>query len=62
MATTSDLASLIVLMGRTHERVSTLEAASAKNTADVVATMAALAGNAAAHNRTTEAVLGLAQR
>lgn len=36
--TTSDLASLIALMGRTHERVSTLEAASAKNTADVAAT------------------------
>ena len=36
--TSFDLASLIVLMGRTHKRVSTLEAASAKNTADVAAT------------------------
>ena len=58
-ATTSYLASLIVLMGPTHERVSTLETASAKNTADVAATMAALAGNAAAHNRTAEAVAGI---
>ena len=58
-ATTSDLASLIMLMGCTHERVSTLKAASAKNTADVAATMAALAGNKAAHNRTAEAVAGI---
>ena len=46
-------------MGRTHERVSTLEAASAKNMADVAATMAALAGNEASHNRTAEAVAGI---
>ena len=58
-ATMSNLPSLIVLMGRTHERVSTLEAASAKNMADVAATMAALAGNEASHNRTAEAVAGI---
>ncbi len=58
-ATTSDLASLIVLMGRMHERVSTLEAASAKNTTDVASAMSALAGNAAGHNRTAAAVAGI---
>ncbi len=58
-ATLSDLALLIALMGRTHERVLKLEAATAKNEADVATTMAALAKNAAAHATTAAAVAGI---
>ena len=58
-ANSSDLAPLIALMGQTHARVSTLEAATAKNEADVATTMAALAATVAAHATTAEAVTGL---
>ena len=47
-ATSSTLASLVALMGNTHERISTLEAATAKNEANVAATTAAHASTAAA--------------
>ena len=47
-ATSSTLASLVALMGNTHERVSTLEAATAKNEADVAAATAAHASTAVA--------------
>ena len=43
-------------MGNTHERVSTLEAATAKNEADVATTMHALAATTAAHASTAAAV------
>jgi hypothetical protein len=55
-ATSSTLASLVALMGNTHERVSTLEAATAKNEADVATTMHALAATTAAHASTAAAV------
>ena len=55
-ATSSTLALLVVLMGNTHERVSTLEAATAKNEADVATTMHALAATTAAHASTAAAV------
>ena len=51
-ATLSNLASLLALMGHTHERVSKLEAATAKNKADVATTMAA-------HATTPAAVAGI---
>ena len=51
-STLSNLASLIALMGHTHERVSKLEAATAKNKADVATTMAA-------HATTPAAVAGI---
>ncbi len=54
-ANSSDLASL-TLMGQTHARVSTLEAATAKNEADVATTMTALAATAASHATTAAAV------
>ena len=58
-ATLSDLALLIALMGCTHEWVLDLEAATAKNKADVATTMAALSANAAAHATTAAAAAGI---
>ncbi len=58
-ATSSDLASLVALMGHTHARVSILEAATAKNEADVATTMNALAATTAAHATTAAAVAGI---
>ena len=55
-ATSSNLASLVALMSNTHERVSTLEAATAKNEADVATTMNALNATTAAHAMTAAAV------
>ena len=55
-ATSSTLALLVAIMGNTHERVLTLEAATAKNEADVATTMHALAATTAAHASTTTAV------
>jgi len=55
-ATSSTLALLVVLMGNTHERVSTLEAATAKNEADVATTMHALFATTVAHASTAVAV------
>ncbi len=54
--TSSTLTLLVALMGNTHERVSTLEAATAKNKADVATTMQALAATTAAHALTAAAV------
>ena len=54
----SALASLITLMGQTHARVSTLEAATAKNEADFATTKTALAATVAAQVTTAAAVAG----
>ena len=59
-ATSSTLPLLVALMGNTHERVLTLEAATAKNEADVATTMHALAATTAAHASTVTAVAGSA--
>ena len=55
-ATSSTLTLLVLLMGNTHERVSTLEAATAKHEADVATTMNTLAATTAAHATTAAAV------
>jgi hypothetical protein len=47
---------LVALIGNTHEMVLTLEAATAKNKADVATTMNALAATTAAHATTAAAV------
>jgi len=59
-STSFTLALLVALMGNTHERVLTLEAATAKNEADVATTMHALAATTAAHASTVTAVAGSA--